>query len=109
MVTGLSRVCSCIGACLHRKLSEELERSSSSSEGDIMASASSEKVWLNNYPPGVPREIDLSQFATVMEVFDRAVHKYKNGPAFSNMGATVSFEELDHKVGQFASFLQNEL
>lgn len=74
-----------------------------------MASASSEKIWLKNYPKGVNPEIDLTQFANLMEVFDRAVQKYKGAPAFSNLGATLTFEELDHKVGQFASFLQNEL
>ncbi|MEZ0391010.1 MAG: AMP-binding protein [Pseudobdellovibrionaceae bacterium] len=74
-----------------------------------MASASQEKVWLKNYPPGVPPEINSNQFQNIMEVFDHAVRKFKTGPAFSNLGATISFEELDHKVGQFASFLQNEL
>jgi len=74
-----------------------------------MASASSEKVWLKNYPKGVNPEIDLTQFANVMEVFDRSVKKYKGAPAFSNMGASLSFDQLDHQVGQFASFLQNEL
>jgi long-chain acyl-CoA synthetase len=74
-----------------------------------MTSASNAKPWLKNYPPGVLPEIDLNQFAHVMEVFDTAVRKFKNHAAFTNMGASISFEELDHKVGQFASFLQNEL
>ncbi len=74
-----------------------------------MTSASSAKPWLKNYPPGVAHEIDLKQFANIMEVFDNAVRRFKGGIAFSNMGADMTFEELDHKVGQFASFLQNEL
>lgn len=74
-----------------------------------MTSPSSEKIWLKNYPPGVSPEIDSTQFKNIMEVFDQAVKKYGKGPAFSNMGASISFNELDRKVGQFASFLQHEL
>ncbi len=74
-----------------------------------MTSASNAKPWLKNYPQGVLPEIDLKQFAHVMEVFDTAVRKFKTHAAFTNMGVSITFEELDHKVGQFASFLQNEL
>ncbi|MGZ5279718.1 MAG: AMP-binding protein, partial [Pseudobdellovibrionaceae bacterium] len=74
-----------------------------------MTSPYSAKPWLKNYPKGVSPEIDLSQFAHIMEVFDTAARKFKGLPAFTNMGVSITFEELDHKVGQFASFLQNEL
>ncbi len=74
-----------------------------------MALPSQEKIWLKNYPQGVNPEIDLTQFKHLMEVFDSAVRKYRNTPSFSNLGASLTFDELDHKVGQFASFLQNEL
>ncbi|PIS10146.1 MAG: long-chain-fatty-acid--CoA ligase [Bdellovibrio sp. CG10_big_fil_rev_8_21_14_0_10_47_8] len=74
-----------------------------------MTAASKEKIWLQNYPEGVNPEIDLTRFANIMAVFDEAVRKYRQSPAFSNMGATLNFDELDRKVGQFASFLQHEL
>ena len=74
-----------------------------------MTSPSVDKAWLKNYPKGVRPEIDLSQYQNIMDVFDTAVKKFRTQIAFSNMGARMSFEELDQKVGQFASFLQNEL
>lgn len=74
-----------------------------------MALPSQEKIWLKNYPSGVRPEIDLTQYKSLMEVFDTAVRKFRSAPAFSNMGVAISFEELDRKVSQFASFLQNEL
>lgn len=74
-----------------------------------MASASTEKVWLKNYPPGVAPEIDLKRYKNIMGVFDEAVRKHRTGPSFTNMGVTLNFEELDQKVGQMASFFQNEL
>lgn len=74
-----------------------------------MASASESKVWLKNYPEGVPAEIDMSKYSHIMNVFDDSVRANKSAPAFSNMGSTLTFQDLDQKVGQFASFLQNEL
>ena len=74
-----------------------------------MGSASADKVWLKNYPAGVASEIDLSRYKNVMSVFDEAVRKHRIKPAFTNMNVSMSFEELDLKVGQMASFFQNEL
>jgi long-chain acyl-CoA synthetase len=79
-----------------------------------MASSSSElasktKPWLKNYPPTIKPEINLNEYANIMEVFDRAVKNFGGKKAFSNMGASISFHDLDVKSGQFASFLQNEL
>ena len=74
-----------------------------------MAIPSTEKAWLKNYPSGIPSEIDLSQYSQIMDVFDQAVRKFRGVDSFSNMGASLTFAELDLKVGQFASFLQHEL
>jgi long-chain acyl-CoA synthetase len=71
--------------------------------------AAEQKPWLKNYPPGVPAEIDISKYSNIMSVFDEAIRKFRSKPAFTNMDVTLSFEELDQKSGQFASFLQNEL
>jgi len=68
-----------------------------------------QKPWLKNYPKGVPAEIDISQYSNIMSVFDVAIRKFRSGPAFTNMNVTMSFEDLDRKSGQFASFLQHEL
>lgn len=69
----------------------------------------SDKNWLKNYPSGVKHEIDLSSYTSIMTVFDEGVRKFRSGKAFTNMGVSITFEELDREVGKFASFLQNEL
>jgi long-chain acyl-CoA synthetase len=74
-----------------------------------MGSASAEKVWLKNYPQGVHPEIDLSRYKNIIGVFDEAVQKHRSKVAYTNMNFDLSFEELDQKVGQLASFFQNEL
>jgi long-chain acyl-CoA synthetase len=75
----------------------------------LARSASAEKVWLKNYPQGVHPEIDLSRYKNIMGVFDEAVQKHRSKVAYTNMNFDLSFEELDQKVGQLASFFQNEL
>ena len=54
-----------------------------------------EKIWLSSYPEGVPPEVVTDTFASVAEVFEDAVAKYGDKPAFINMGKTLSFNEID--------------
>ena len=68
-----------------------------------------EKIWLKNYPAGIPAEIDLSQYQSLMDIYDEAIKKFSQRKAFTNMGVSLTFGELDQKVSHFASFLQNEL
>lgn len=68
-----------------------------------------EKIWIKNYPAGIPAEIDLTQYQSLMEIYDESIKKFPNRKAFTNMGVSLTFSELDQRVCQFASFLQNEL
>lgn len=68
-----------------------------------------EKIWLKQYPKNIPPEVDLSAYTSVLSIYDGAVKKFSDRPCFTNLGHTLSFRELDEKVQQFASFLQNEL
>jgi len=66
-----------------------------------------EKPWLKSYPDGIAPEIDVGEFKSVAEVFDKAVEKYADLPAFSNMGTTLSYAEIDRMSAQLAAFLQS--
>ena len=68
-----------------------------------------DRIWLQNYPKGVAHDIDSSKYNSIMDVVDQAVRQHSKGGAFSNMGATLTFEQFDEKVNAFASFLQHEL
>lgn len=72
-------------------------------------SASTDFPWVKNYNPGVAKEINPDTYNNIMELFDEACRDFRSLPSFSNMGATLTFEDLDRMSGQFASFLQNEL
>jgi long-chain acyl-CoA synthetase len=54
-------------------------------------------------------EVSFGDYKNIMDVFNEAIRKHRAKPAFSNMGHSMSYENLDRQAGQFASFLQNEL
>jgi long-chain acyl-CoA synthetase len=67
----------------------------------------SEKVWLKQYPPGVPAEIDAARYGSIPGMVDAAVRKFANKPAFHNFGFSLSYAELDRLSRDFAAFLQS--
>lgn len=65
-----------------------------------------EKIWLKSYPAGVPAEINIDQYASVREVLEDSCAKFGSRPAYSCMGRTISFSELDRLSAAFGAFLQ---
>jgi long-chain acyl-CoA synthetase len=65
-----------------------------------------EKIWLRSYPKGVPAEIDVNEYASVREVFEESCGKFATRPAFTCMGKTLTFAELDTLSAAFAAYLQ---
>ncbi|MGB5291107.1 MAG: AMP-binding protein [Lysobacterales bacterium] len=66
-----------------------------------------EKPWLKSYPPGVPTQIDLSSFHSIVDVLEQSCSKYKDRMAYHNMGTEISYSELDYLTRNFAASLQN--
>ncbi len=65
-----------------------------------------EKTWLKHYDPRVSAEIDAERYASVVDIFEQSVKKFKDKEAFINMGHSITFEELDTLSAQFAAYLQ---
>jgi len=56
---------------------------------------------------GIPDRLErLEQFHSVLDLFDQAVQNHPEQPAFTSLGCTVTFSELDRLVDRFAAFLQ---
>ncbi|MEZ9141324.1 MULTISPECIES: long-chain-fatty-acid--CoA ligase FadD [unclassified Shewanella] len=68
-----------------------------------------DQPWINNLPENVPAEIDTNQFTSLVDMFESAVSKYADQPAFINMGATLTYRKLEERSRAFAAYLQNEL
>ncbi|WP_260956911.1 long-chain-fatty-acid--CoA ligase FadD2 [Pseudomonas citri] len=62
--------------------------------------------WNDKRPAGVPLGIDLGAYKSVVEVFERSCKKFADRPAFSNMGVTLTYAELERYSAAFAGYLQ---
>ena len=67
-----------------------------------------ERTWLQHYPSGVPTDIDPGEYASLRDLFEEAVATHGNKPAFVNMGATLTFAQLDALTLAFAAWLQKK-
>jgi len=65
-----------------------------------------EKIWLKSYPKGVPAEIDVNAYASVRDVFDRVVGEFGARTAYTCMGKSITFAELEAASAAFGAFLQ---
>ena len=65
-----------------------------------------ERIWLKSYPPGVPADIDPSEFNSLVEVFDRSVRQFADRPAYHSMGRSISYAELERLSRAFGAWLQ---
>ena len=62
--------------------------------------------WNDKRPAGVPSQIDMSTYKSVIEVFERSCKKFADRPAFTNLGVTLTYAELDRYSAAFAAWLQ---
>ena len=68
-----------------------------------------EKVWLKSYPEGMPAEVPEPPFRSVRELFERSFSEYPDNAAYTNMGRTLTYADLDRLSMQFACYLQQSL
>jgi long-chain acyl-CoA synthetase len=64
-----------------------------------------ERNWLNHYPPGVPADIDPDQYASLKVVVEEVFATYRQLPAFTNFGVTMTYAQLDELSRAFAAWL----
>jgi long-chain acyl-CoA synthetase len=68
-----------------------------------------DKVWLKSYPEGMPEEVPTPPWRSVKDLFEHSFAAYPNNAAYSNMGKTLTYADLNELSMRFACFLQQEL
>jgi len=68
-----------------------------------------EKIWLKSYPPGVPEVLPPPPHRSIRELFETTFREHPEHPAFTNMGTTITYRQLDEASLQFACYLQKTL
>ena len=65
-----------------------------------------DRTWLESYPPGVPADIDPTQYPSLVALMDEAFHRYAPRVAYSFMGRDISFAETETLSRALAAYLQ---
>ncbi len=66
-----------------------------------------EKTWLKQYPEGVPANIDVAQYPSLVALIEEALKKYATLPAYKFMGRTITFAQVDEASRALAAYLQS--
>jgi long-chain acyl-CoA synthetase len=65
-----------------------------------------DRPWLRNYPPGVPAEIDPSQYASLVDLFNESLTEYRDRKAYICMGKSLTYGQVDDMSKALAAWLQ---
>ena len=67
-----------------------------------------EKTWLKQYPAGVPAEIDVNQYASLVALLDESFTRFADRTAYKFMGKTITFRQVDEASRALAAWLQGQ-
>jgi len=65
-----------------------------------------DRFWLENYPPGVPADIDPSVYPSVVSLLEESFVRYRDAKAYVCMGTALAFGEVDLLSMALAAWLQ---
>jgi long-chain acyl-CoA synthetase len=66
-----------------------------------------EKIWLRNYPSGVPAEIDPGRYRSLKQLFEESFEKFRTRPAYTNMDVTFTYGDMEELSRRFGAWLQH--
>jgi long-chain acyl-CoA synthetase len=67
-----------------------------------------ERIWLKQYPAGVPVDIDVTEYASLVELLDESFTNFRDRKAFICMDKSISYGELDEMSLALAAYLQSK-
>ncbi len=63
--------------------------------------------WDGKRAPGISDSVDFSEYGSVIEVVEKSFKNYADRAAFTSIGLTMTYADIDEKSAAFASYLQN--
>ncbi len=71
-----------------------------------MNTPTADRPWLQAYPPGVPSDIDPSQYRSLVALLEEAFAAHAGKTAYSFLGKDFVFADIDKMSQAFAAYLQ---
>jgi len=66
-----------------------------------------ERIWLKQYPAGVPSDIDVTQYSSLVELLEESFAKFADRKAFICMDKSISYRDLDEMSAALGAYLQS--
>ncbi|HEX2010735.1 MAG TPA: long-chain-fatty-acid--CoA ligase [Roseateles sp.] len=66
-----------------------------------------EKIWLKNYPAGVPADINAELYPSLVDLMEGAFKKYPERAAYKMLGRSISFGQIDEASRALAAYFQS--
>src|SRR6201988_487637 len=67
-----------------------------------------ERIWLKQYPPGVPSDIDVAQYSSLVALLEESFAKFADRKAFICMDKSISYRDLDEMSQALGAYLQSK-
>ncbi len=68
----------------------------------------SDRPWLSAYPDGVPADIDLSPYRSLVQLLDESLAKYAARSAYHYLGHDMAYAEVDAQARALAAYWQSK-
>jgi long-chain acyl-CoA synthetase len=63
--------------------------------------------WDGKRAPGINDTVDFNEYGSVIEVVEKSFKSYADRAAFTSIGLTMTYADIDERSAAFASYLQN--
>jgi long-chain acyl-CoA synthetase len=67
-----------------------------------------ERIWLKQYPAGVPADIDVTQYSSLVELLEESFAKFRERKAFICMDKSITYRDLDEMSLALGAYLQSK-
>jgi long-chain acyl-CoA synthetase len=67
-----------------------------------------ERIWLKQYPAGVPTDIDATQYDSLVALLEESFAKFRDRKAFICMDKAITYRDLDEMSLALAAYLQGK-
>jgi long-chain acyl-CoA synthetase len=65
-----------------------------------------DRFWLKHYPPGVPADVNVDQYSSLVQLMEEGFAKYAARDAYAFMDRRFTFREIDRQSAAFGAWLQ---
>lgn len=67
-----------------------------------------DRIWLKQYPPGVPHDIDVNEYSSIKQLVEAAMAQHGDRPAYVHMGKVMTYRQVEVASRQFGAWLQQQ-